>query len=91
MHGKISIDLHQTDDEDILLKITDSGKGFPWDFNFSANKSLGIQLMKLFSEQLEGNVVFENCHGAQILLTFKKQLPINPVSFTEANDGQSVE
>jgi len=87
--GDISIQLHQTNYEDIYLKITDSGTGFPENFNFTENKSLGIQLMKLFAEQLDGELTFENNNGAQILLRFKKQLPIDPVSFKEKNDGQS--
>ena len=88
--GTISIDLHQTNDENIFLKISDSGKGFPENFNFTENKSLGIQLMKLFAEQLDGSLVFESNNGAQILLTFKKQLPIDPVFFAEMNDEQNV-
>ena len=88
--GKISIDLHQTDDQNIVLKIRDSGKGFPEDFDFAGHKSLGIQLMKLFAEQLDGELGFENNHGAEIRLCFKKQLPIDPVSLANTNDGQSV-
>ncbi|HEY5390851.1 MAG TPA: sensor histidine kinase [Hanamia sp.] len=87
--GDISIQLHRTNDEDIFLKITDSGTGFPENFNFTENKSLGIQLMKLFAEQLDGTLTFENKNGAQIQLRFKKQLPIDPISFKEENDGQS--
>jgi two-component sensor histidine kinase len=79
--GIIKIDLRPTKDEDILLKITDSGKGFPENFNFIENKSLGIQLIKLFAEQLDANLVFENNPGAQIQLNFKKKLPIDAISF----------
>ena len=88
MTGKIYIDLHQTNNEDILLKISDRGKGFPENFNFSENKSLGIQLMKLFAEQLDGTLAFENNKGAQILLNFKKKLLINPISLADANNEQ---
>ena len=89
MQGKISIDLHQGIDENILLKITDNGKGFPENFDFAGNKSLGMQLIKLFAEQLDGALSFGNNHGAQIQLNFKKKLPINPISFRGTNDGQS--
>lgn len=86
--GTISIDLHQTNYENIFLKISDDGNGFPQNFNFTENKSLGIQLMKLFAEQLDGELSFENNNGAQIQLIFKKKLPIDPISFSDANDGQ---
>ena len=66
-----------------------TGKGFPANFNFSENKSLGIQLMKLFAEQLDAELTFANNNGAQILIRFKKQLPIDPISFKQENDGQS--
>lgn len=87
--GDTSIRLHQTIGEDIYLKIIDSGKGFPENFNFTENKSLGLHLMKLFAEQLDGTLTFENKNGAQIQLRFKKQLPIDPISFKEAKNGQT--
>ena len=86
--GTISIELHQTNEENIFLKIRDSGKGFPENFNFAENKSLGIQLMKLFAEQLDGELSFENNNGGQIQFIFKKKLPIDPISFSDTNDGQ---
>ncbi len=70
--GTISITLHQTGDDDIALTISDNGKGFPDKLDFFSNKSLGIQLINLFAEQLDGQVHFENNKGAQIKLSFKK-------------------
>ena len=78
--GNISIDLHKKDQEQIVLTVADDGKGFPENFNFSGNKSLGIQLINLFSEQLDGALRFENNNGAQIKLAFKKQLPVEVIS-----------
>jgi two-component sensor histidine kinase len=76
-HGNIKIALRQMEGENIFLQIADDGQGFPENFSFSGNKSLGIQLIKLFSEQLEASLRFENSNGAHIELRFKKQLPID--------------
>jgi two-component sensor histidine kinase len=79
--GNISIDLHQRD-EQVFLKIADNGMGFPENFNDPGHKSLGIQLIKLFAEQLDGKVRFENQNGAQVELVFKIQLPEETLSLT---------
>ncbi|MEO7044282.1 MAG: ATP-binding protein, partial [Ferruginibacter sp.] len=88
--GNIRITLKETAGETILLKINDDGQGFPENFNFSGNKSLGIQLIKLFSEQLEGDLRFENNNGAHIELCFKKQIPINtlPLNISQQADSR---
>jgi two-component sensor histidine kinase len=79
--GNISIDLHQRN-EQVFLKIADNGMGFPENFNDPGHKSLGIQLIKLFAEQLDGKVRFENQNGAQVELVFKIQLPEETLSLT---------
>lgn len=90
--GTITIDLRQTGERDIFLKIADSGRGFPENFNFSGHKSLGIQLIKLFAEQLDGAIHFENKNGAQIELFFRRQLPLDalPVIADSGKEQQLV-
>jgi len=86
--GIISISLHQAHENQVGLNVADNGKGFPGDFNFSANKSLGMQLITLFSEQLDARLDIANSNGAQIQVHFKRKLPIDPVSYTVVNDGK---
>jgi two-component sensor histidine kinase len=88
--GKISIELHKAEGEETFVTLKDNGKGFPPGFNFSENKSLGVQLMKLFSEQLDGELSFENNQGAQIHLVFKKKRPIDPISFSENYNDNAI-
>ncbi len=91
--GTITIILSGLEKENILLKVMDNGKGFPDNFDFSGNKSLGIQLMKLFSEQLEGELHFENNDGARITLAFKRKLPVDTMSLqslANMNDEKSI-
>jgi two-component sensor histidine kinase len=70
--GSITIVLQKVSEEDILLKIADNGKGLPADFDFSGNNSLGIQLIRLFSEQLDGDIRFRNEDGVEISLIFRQ-------------------
>jgi len=71
--GVISIELHQGAQQDIFLKIADNGRGLSGPFDLSESHSLGIQLMKLFAEQLEGDIHFRSEEGVEISLTFKQQ------------------
>lgn len=70
--GNIHIVLQKINQEDILLRIADNGKGLPDDFDFSGNKSLGIQLIRLFSEQLDGDIRIRNKDGVEITLVFRQ-------------------
>ncbi len=70
--GAITIVLQKVNGEEILLKIADNGKGLPADFDFSGNNSLGIQLIRLFAEQLDGDIRFRNEGGVEISLIFRQ-------------------
>ena len=69
--GVVHISLKAQDADKIQLKITDNGKGLPAGINIDQSKSLGLQLIKLFSEQLEAELYFINDKGLQIILNFK--------------------
>ena len=71
--GEISVVLRQGSGQELFLKIADNGKGLPRNFDLSESHSLGVQLMKLFAEQLEGEIRFHTGDGVQISLTFKQQ------------------
>ncbi len=58
----------------ILLKIADNGVGFPRNTDLSGKTSLGIQLMKLFAEQLDGSLRLQSKQGVEISLRFNQQL-----------------
>ncbi|HEY6900218.1 MAG TPA: sensor histidine kinase, partial [Puia sp.] len=70
--GTLFIQLTKLSGNRVSLKIRDNGPGLPADFNPNANNSLGMQLMRLFSEQLEGDLLFTCNPGVQISLVFKQ-------------------
>ena len=68
--GSIQISLKHYDNDMLQLKVADNGKGLPADVDIKHSKSLGLQLIKLFSEQLEGDLYFINSNGLEITLNF---------------------
>ncbi|MBS1659669.1 MAG: hypothetical protein JST68_01325 [Bacteroidetes bacterium] len=70
--GTLFIQLSKVNGSRISLKIKDNGPGLPADFDPNANNSLGMQLMRLFSDQLEGDLLFSCNPGVQISLVFKQ-------------------
>jgi two-component sensor histidine kinase len=69
--GDINISLQYTGAEQLQLKIADNGKGLPADVDTDHSNSLGLQLIKLFAEQLEADLCFINDNGLEIILNFK--------------------
>jgi len=69
--GDINISLQRTGTEQLQLKIADNGKGLPAGMEADHSNTLGLQLIKLFSEQLEGDLFFINNKGLEIILNFK--------------------
>jgi two-component sensor histidine kinase len=49
----------------------DHGKGLPEGLDTEHSNSLGLQLIRLFAEQLEGDLYFINNNGLEINLCFR--------------------
>ena len=84
--GLVEIRFSKLDDTNLLLSISDNGKGLPTDFDLSEHNSLGMQLIQLFAEQLEGELHFTNNNGLEISLTFQRQYSLNK-SLSLINSG----
>ena len=69
--GVIQISLKHCDTDKLQLKVADNGRGLPPGLNIEQSNSLGLQLIKLFSEQLEGELYFINNNGLEMILNFK--------------------
>jgi two-component sensor histidine kinase len=54
----------------IKLEVMDNGKGFANDFDTAGNNSLGLQLIYMLSEQLEGKAKFSSEKGVKFELVF---------------------
>ncbi len=73
-NNKISISMVRMEDGSIILTIADNGKGVEGDFDIARQDSMGMGLIKILSEQLEGNLEFINLHGLTIRLSFKPKI-----------------
>jgi len=71
--GTVRVQLSRRKGREIFLKIMDDGVGFPPDFDPAGRNSLGFQLMRLFAEQLEGELHFDGSEGVGISLRFRQQ------------------
>ncbi|RFM26260.1 histidine kinase dimerization/phosphoacceptor domain -containing protein [Deminuibacter soli] len=67
--GKITIDLKQADNH-IKLLISDNGIGMRNSSNGSLPKSLGLDLMRGLTMELQGRIFFENDNGTRVKVIF---------------------
>lgn len=72
-HGTVRVRLYRKKGRDIVLKIMDDGVGFPAGFDPGTGNSLGMQLMRLFAAQLDGELNFAQREGVEISLRFRQQ------------------
>ena len=63
--GQVSLSLKQQE-EGLLLKISDNGKGFPLNFDSHSLKSLGFRLINSFTKKLNGVLKTWNEQGAHV-------------------------
>jgi PAS domain S-box-containing protein len=74
--GMIRIELRLTADGKLELEVRDDGVGLPPDIDPRRTQSLGMMLMRILTEQLDGTMEFHGGRGTVAILKF----PIAPVS-----------
>jgi PAS domain S-box-containing protein len=71
--GRIDIDLHPVSDDQIWLAVRDNGVGFPADVDFETSDSLGLTLVRMLADQVQGEVILQTAErGAEFIMTFRK-------------------
>ncbi|MFQ6091846.1 MAG: histidine kinase dimerization/phosphoacceptor domain -containing protein [bacterium] len=68
--GKIIVDLHPNKTKQLTLTVRDNGVGFPEELDFRNTDSLGLQLVNMLVEQLEGNIELQKKGGTKFMITF---------------------
>lgn len=67
--GEIKIDLHpQNDDYEFTVK--DTGVGFPDDLDLHNSSSLGLELVKSLTDQIDGEIELDKTEGTTFKITF---------------------
>jgi two-component sensor histidine kinase/HAMP domain-containing protein len=68
--GEIRIALRRKEDGRIKLMVADNGAGIPDKIDFRNTESLGLRLVNILSEQLEGTLELDTTGGTSFELTF---------------------
>ena len=66
--GKVNVTFKENNDDTVSLEISDDGPGFPVEFNIQKSRSLGMNLIKGLSGQLDGAFSIRRTNGITILL-----------------------
>jgi PAS domain S-box-containing protein len=68
--GEVHIELHANTAQQAALMVRDNGIGFPDEIDFRHTESLGLQLVTMLTEQLQGTITLERADGTTFTLTF---------------------
>ena len=72
--GEILVELCRRNSASLVLKVEDNGRGLPPEVDFRETESLGLQLVCMLVEQLEGEIELDSANGARFQIIFPKQI-----------------
>jgi len=70
--GEIDIKFYSQDDK-YILEVKDNGMGFPEDVDYKNTDSLGLRLVTSLTEQLDGEIEFNNGSGTSFKIIFTEE------------------
>jgi len=68
------VELCQRKSESLVLKVEDTGVGFPPEVNSRQTETLGLQLVGMLVEQLEGEIELDSSKGSRFQIIIPKQI-----------------
>ena len=68
--GLIEVNLDLDHEQKFTLTVKDNGIGFPKDFDIQNTNTLGLQLVKVLTSQLEGEIELTYSHGTEVKIKF---------------------
>lgn len=68
--GEIRVVLRLEPDQQILLSVSDTGQGFPLDWNLTESRSLGFQLITSLVQQIDGQLSITRSQQPTITIRF---------------------
>jgi two-component sensor histidine kinase len=69
---KTDQDCTNKEDSSLMLTVADNGKGFPERVDFRNTDSLGLQIVNVLVEQIEGCIELKKNNGTEFSICFKK-------------------
>jgi PAS domain S-box-containing protein len=70
--GGIAVDLSRSDGH-VILTVSDDGVGFPNDVDFRNTESLGMQLVVMLVEQIDGTIEMSRDKGTEFKIVFRRE------------------
>ena len=60
-----------------MLTVADNGKGIPEEIDFENADSLGLQLVNILVEQIDGCIELKRNHGTEFTIWFRRYRRMN--------------
>ncbi|MDF0554605.1 PAS domain S-box protein [Kamptonema sp. UHCC 0994] len=70
--GKVLVSFQLINNSHFILRVSDTGVGFPPTFDWEQTESLGLQLVLNLTEQLGGNIELDRSSGTDFQICFAK-------------------
>ncbi|MDI6790809.1 MAG: histidine kinase dimerization/phosphoacceptor domain -containing protein [Thermodesulfobacteriota bacterium] len=70
--GEIKITLRTSDESAMALTVADNGIGMPGDLDLTNSGSLGLKLVKILTDQIDGQIDLDRSEGTKFRIDFKK-------------------
>lgn len=71
--GKIIIGFHHTDHK-YALSVADDGIGFPEDLDYKKTESLGLRLVNILTDQIDGEIKLKLDNGTEFIIEFEEKM-----------------
>lgn len=72
--GEISVSMKKFGNNLFTLEVADNGSGIPANVDFKTTESLGMMLIRMLTEQLNGEVTIRSEKGTQYKITFREEV-----------------
>jgi two-component sensor histidine kinase len=79
--GRIRMEFSEPEEGRYRLVFSDDGIGLPEGFDFKTTNTMGLQLVRILSEQLNSETVVENTPGASFAFSFGEYLEAGTVLY----------
>ncbi|MCK9205193.1 MAG: ATP-binding protein [Bacteroidales bacterium] len=76
--GTIELKLKKKPNDNYLLVIKDDGTGLPAGFTMESDKSMGMFIVKLLVDQLDGKIEIIDGKGTTFMIYFREQISMKP-------------
>lgn len=70
--GLVRIGLRRKPDDTVEIRVADDGVGLPEGVDFRQGETLGLQIIHLLAEQLDGALDVDRTKGTAVTLTFRE-------------------